>query len=88
MLGPRSGREEERPIRRSASLDLAMPDIDGFSATANISRVAPEVAVLVLTMSDDDVTVTKAMRAGARGYLLMSNQRGDHAGRDRSRRPY
>jgi DNA-binding NarL/FixJ family response regulator len=51
-------------------MDLAMPDTDGFSATAEISRVAPEVAVLILTMSDDDVTVTKAMRAGARGYLL------------------
>jgi DNA-binding NarL/FixJ family response regulator len=41
-------------------MDLAMPDTDGFSATAEISRVAPEVAVLVLTMSDDDITVTKA----------------------------
>jgi DNA-binding NarL/FixJ family response regulator len=51
-------------------MDLAMPDTDGFSATAEISRVAPEIAVLVLTMSDDDLTVTKAMRAGARGYLL------------------
>jgi DNA-binding NarL/FixJ family response regulator len=51
-------------------MDLGMPDTDGFSATAEISRVAPEVAVLILTMSDDDVTVTKAMRAGARGYLL------------------
>ena len=51
-------------------MDLAMPDTDGFSATSEINRVAPEVAVLVLTMSDDDITVTKAMRAGARGYLL------------------
>jgi len=51
-------------------MDLAMPDTDGFSATAEINRVAPEVAVLVLTMSDDDITMTKAMRAGARGYLL------------------
>jgi DNA-binding NarL/FixJ family response regulator len=51
-------------------MDLAMPDTDGFSATAEISRVAPDVAVLILTMSDDDITVTKAMRAGARGYLL------------------
>ena len=51
-------------------MDLAMPDTDGFSATTEISRVAPDVAVLVLTMSDDDITVTKAMRAGARGYLL------------------
>ena len=51
-------------------MDLAMPDTDGFAATAEINRVAPEVAVLVLTMSDDDETMTKAMRAGARGYLL------------------
>ena len=50
-------------------MDLAMPDTR-FIATAEISRAAPEVAVLVLTMSDDEVTVTKAMRSGARGYLL------------------
>jgi DNA-binding NarL/FixJ family response regulator len=51
-------------------MDLAMPDTDGFAATAEINRVAPEVAVLVLTMSDDDTTMTQAMRSGARGYLL------------------
>ena len=51
-------------------MDLAMPETDGFIATAEISRVAPEVAVLVLTMSDDDITLTKAIQAGARGYLL------------------
>jgi DNA-binding NarL/FixJ family response regulator len=51
-------------------MDLAMPDTDGFAATAEISRIAPEVAVLVLTMSDDDITMTKAMRSGARGYPL------------------
>jgi hypothetical protein len=64
-------------------MDLAMPDTDGFSATAEISRVAPEVAVLVLTMSDDDITVTKAMRAG-RSWLLAQgrNQGGDPASRD------
>jgi DNA-binding NarL/FixJ family response regulator len=51
-------------------MDLAMPDVDGFAATSEIRRVAPEVAVLVLTMSEDDETVAKAMRAGAQGYLL------------------
>jgi DNA-binding NarL/FixJ family response regulator len=50
--------------------DLAMPDTDGFIATAEINRAAPDVAVLILTMSDDDATVTRAMRSGARGYLL------------------
>ena len=51
-------------------MDLAMPDLDGFAGTAEIGRVAPDVAVLVLTMSDDDETVFAAMRAGARGCLV------------------
>jgi DNA-binding NarL/FixJ family response regulator len=51
-------------------LDLQMPDLDGVAATREIARAAPEVAVLVLTMFDDDDSVFAAMRAGARGYLL------------------
>jgi DNA-binding NarL/FixJ family response regulator len=51
-------------------MDLRMPDLDGAAATAEICRVAPDVAVLVLTMFDDDESVFRAMRAGARGYLV------------------
>jgi DNA-binding NarL/FixJ family response regulator len=51
-------------------MDLRMPDLDGATATAEICRTAPEVAVLVLTMLDDDDSVFAAMRAGARGYLV------------------
>ena len=51
-------------------MDLAMPDMDGFEATTEISHLAPDVAVLVLTMTDDESTVIRAMRAGAQGYLL------------------
>jgi DNA-binding NarL/FixJ family response regulator len=51
-------------------MDLRMPDLDGTAATAEICRVAPDVAVLVLTMFDDDESVFGAMRAGARGYLV------------------
>jgi DNA-binding NarL/FixJ family response regulator len=51
-------------------MDLRMPDLDGAAATAEICRVAPDVAVLVLTMLDDDDWVFAAMRAGARGYLV------------------
>ncbi|NUO55884.1 MAG: response regulator transcription factor [Hamadaea sp.] len=51
-------------------MDLRMPDVDGIAATAEIRRVAPDVAVLVLTMFDDDESVYAAMRAGARGYLV------------------
>jgi DNA-binding NarL/FixJ family response regulator len=52
------------------TMDLQMPDLDGVAATRQITKVAPEVAVLVLSMFDDDDNVYDAMRAGARGYLL------------------
>jgi DNA-binding NarL/FixJ family response regulator len=53
-----------------AVIDLQMPDLDGFAATREIARAAPGVAVLVLTMFEDDDSVFAAMRAGARGYLI------------------
>lgn len=51
-------------------MDLRMPDLDGAAATAEIARLAPDVAVLMLTMFEDDESVYAAMRAGARGYLV------------------
>jgi len=53
-----------------ALVDLQMPDLDGFAATEEIGRTAPTVAVLILTMHEDDDSVFAAMRAGARGYLV------------------
>lgn len=51
-------------------MDLAMPGGDGIEATRRIADAMPHVAVLVLTMSDDDDSVFAAVQAGARGYLL------------------
>ena len=51
-------------------MDLVMPGIGGLEATRRIRAAQPEVAVLVLTMSDDNDTLRSALRAGARGYLL------------------
>jgi DNA-binding NarL/FixJ family response regulator len=53
-----------------ALLDLEMPELDGVAATKELARVAPEVAVCVLTMHDDDDSLFAAVQAGARGYLL------------------
>jgi DNA-binding NarL/FixJ family response regulator len=51
-------------------MDLRLPGLDGIEATRRIVAASPHVAVLVLTMLDDDTSVFEAMRAGARGYLL------------------
>ena len=51
-------------------MDVRMPGMGGVEATRRIREAVPEVAVLVLTMYDEDATVFTAMQAGARGYLL------------------
>jgi DNA-binding NarL/FixJ family response regulator len=51
-------------------MDIQMPGTGGIEATREIARVAPDVAVLMLTMFDDDESIFAAMRAGARGYVL------------------
>lgn len=58
-------------------MDLHMPDVDGVTATRSITQASPHVAVLVLTMFDDDDSVFAAMRAGARGYLLKGSNQAD-----------
>lgn len=51
-------------------MDVRMPELDGVEATRQIVAAHPGVAVLVLTMFDEDAMVTEALRAGARGYLV------------------
>jgi DNA-binding NarL/FixJ family response regulator len=51
-------------------LDIQMPDLDGVSAAREITRAAPTVSILMLTMFDGNESVFAAMRAGARGYVL------------------
>ena len=51
-------------------MDLNMPGVNGVEATHKILAANPSVAVLVLTMLDEDESVFAAMRAGARGYIV------------------
>lgn len=51
-------------------MDLRMPGLGGVEATRRITTDYPGVAVLVLTMFDEDALIGDALAAGARGYLL------------------
>ena len=67
----------ESAVRRTLELrpdvvlmDLNLPGVPGLEATRRIVAGAPDTAVLVLTMVDDDDSVMAALQVGARGYLL------------------
>ena len=51
-------------------LDLKMPVMDGIQTMQWLKENQPEQKVLALTMEDDEETIIKMLRAGARGYLL------------------
>src|SRR3954447_17616507 len=53
-----------------ALLDVGMPDIGGVEACAAIRARVPGVEVLMLTVSEDALDVSAALRVGASGYLL------------------
>jgi two-component system response regulator NreC len=58
-------------------VDLAMPQLSGVDAIQQIVRRLPSTRVLVLSMHADEVYVTRALKAGAHGYLVK-----DSAGTD------
>jgi DNA-binding NarL/FixJ family response regulator len=51
-------------------IDIEMPGMDGLTATKIIGERYPEVKVVVLSAYDDDNYLLKALRAGAKNYLL------------------
>jgi DNA-binding NarL/FixJ family response regulator len=58
-------------------MDLSMPGMGGVEATRRLVAQAPQAAVLVVSMSDDQDTVFAAVRAGARGYVLKGSDPAD-----------
>lgn len=51
-------------------LDVKMPVMDGIQTMAWLKENQVEQKVLALTMEDDEDTIIKMLRSGARGYLL------------------
>ena len=54
-------------------MDLQMPDMNGTEAIAEIRSEFPDARIIVLTTYTGDAQVLKALKAGARAYLLKSD---------------
>jgi DNA-binding NarL/FixJ family response regulator len=51
-------------------LDIGMPQLNGLEAARQITKKLPSARVLILSMHADEVHITKAVEAGAVGYLV------------------
>jgi DNA-binding NarL/FixJ family response regulator len=53
-----------------AIVDIGMGELNGIDATSQILRRSPRTSVIILSMHNDERYVTRAIKAGARAYLL------------------
>ena len=56
-----------------AVMDISMPNLNGIEAAHQIKQSHAEIAVIVLSMHSDESYVLRALRAGAKGYLLKTD---------------
>jgi two-component system, NarL family, response regulator NreC len=60
-----------------AVLDIAMPNLSGIEAAQRIHAALPNTAIVILSMHSDEGYVLRALKAGAKGYLLKDSAEGD-----------
>jgi two-component system response regulator NreC len=57
--------------------DIGMPNLNGTEATQQITTRYPAIGVIMLSMHSDEGYVLRALKAGARGYLLKESAEAD-----------
>lgn len=60
-----------------AVLDIGMPNLNGIEAAQRITQEDPRVAVVILSMHGDETYILRALKSGARGYLLKDSAESD-----------
>ena len=58
-------------------MDIAMPNLNGIEASRQIVSANPQTAIVILSMHSDESYVIRALKAGARAYLLKDSAEGD-----------
>ena len=62
-----------------AVLDIGMPNLNGIEAAKQITEGDSRAAVVILSMHADETYILRALKAGARGYLLKDSTESDLA---------
>jgi two-component system, NarL family, response regulator NreC len=60
-----------------AMLDVSMPRLNGIDAAQRISERIPRTRILLVSMHSDEAYVLRALKSGARGYLLKASPEPD-----------
>jgi len=55
-------------------LDITMPEMDGFETAKWIKENHPEIKVLALSMMDDEFSIIRMLKLGARGYIVKNTK--------------
>jgi len=58
-------------------MDIGMPNLNGIEAAHQITQALPEIAVVMLSMHSDESYILRALKAGAKGYLLKDSAEAD-----------
>ena len=58
-------------------LDIAMPNLNGIEAARQVAAKLPQTAIVILSMHADESYVLRALKAGARAYLLKDSAEAD-----------
>jgi len=58
-------------------MDIAMPNLNGILATAQMLKKNPQIGVIILSMFSDETYLTRTLSAGAKGYLLKESADAD-----------
>ena len=75
--GRQAVQQAEATMPDVAVMDIAMPNLSGIEAAQRIATAQPNTAIVMLSMHSDEGYVLRALKVGAKGYLLKDSAEGD-----------
>lgn len=67
--------EDPKNIPDLVLMDIKMPILNGIETTERLRKNFPNIKVLALSIEEDEYTILKMLRAGAKGYLMKDTKK-------------